>query len=117
MKYMMQLAIIFAIATVGEFLNLLLPFPIPASIYGLCILFFLLSSGLLKLEKIHETGRFLIEIMPVMFIPAAVGLISSYEVLAPALFPILLIIVSTTFLVMIVTGKVTEFFVNKGGKK
>lgn len=117
MKYLKEATIIFAVTAVGECLYALLPFPIPSSIYGLCLMLLLLFTGILKVEQVEHSGRFLIEIMPVMFIPPAVGLLATWADLAPVLLPVLLIILVTTVLVMIVTGKVTEFFMNKGEKK
>ena len=70
--------IILAISLVGEILKYILPLPIPASIYGMAILFAGLMSGLIKLDAVRETGKFLIEIMPLMFIPAGVGLMDSW---------------------------------------
>ena len=39
MKYLFQFTIIGVITAIGELLNLLLPLPVPASIYGLVLLF------------------------------------------------------------------------------
>lgn len=74
MKYVKQFLIILVISFIGEILKYLLPLPIPASIYGMVLLFTGLMTGLIKLEAVRETGKFLIEIMPVMFIPAGVAL-------------------------------------------
>ena len=74
MKYILQFEIIIAISLIGELLNRIIPLPIPASIYGMVILFTALCTGLIKLSAVRETGKFLIYIMPMMFIPATVGL-------------------------------------------
>lgn len=76
MKYLKQFLIILIISFIGEILKEILPLPIPASIYGMVILFVCLLTKVIKLEDVRETGKFLIEIMPVMFIPAGVGLMS-----------------------------------------
>ena len=62
---------------------------------------------------------FLIEIMPVMFIPAAVGLLDSWGVLGSMLVPFIVITLVSTILVMVITGRVTQFFirVDKKGKE
>lgn len=109
MKYIRQFGIILAVTCVGEILKYFIPLPIPASIYGLVIMLGLLMSGRLCLESVRETSEFLVEIMPMMFIPAAVGLLVSWEHLKPILVPVLVITVVSTFVVMIVTGKVTDF--------
>ena len=62
----------------GEILKYLLPLPIPGSIYGLGLMLLFLSLKVIKIESVREVGEFLIEIMPVMFIPAGVGLITAW---------------------------------------
>lgn len=83
MKLLRQFLIILAISFVGEALKYLLPLPVPASIYGMVILFVGLLTGLIKLSWVKDAGKFLIAVMPVMFIPAGVGLMSSWGVLKP----------------------------------
>jgi Putative effector of murein hydrolase LrgA len=112
MKYLKQFLIILVISLIGELLNKLLPLPVPASIYGMVILFIGLLSGVIKLSSVKEAGSFLIEIMPVMFIPAGVGLMSSWLNLKPIIIPVCIITVATIFTVMIVSGHVTQFIVN-----
>ncbi|XCP84928.1 CidA/LrgA family protein [Roseburia hominis] len=111
MKYMRQFGIILGVTCIGEVLKYFIPLPIPGSIYGLVLMLAFLMLGVIKLEKVKETGEFLIEIMPLMFIPAAVGLITSWEQLSSILVPVCVITVVTTFLVMIVTGKVTDLVI------
>ncbi len=95
----------------GEILKAVLPLPIPASIYGMVLLFVALLSGLIKLDQVRDTGKFLIEIMPVMFVPAGVGLMSSWGVLAPVLLPVSIITVITIFTVMGATGVISQFII------
>ena len=67
-----------------------------------------LMTGVIKLSQVHETGTFLIEIMPVMFIPAGVGLMTSWGVLKPVLFPVCIITVVTIITVMAATGLLSQ---------
>lgn len=116
MKYMKQFLLILAVTCIGEILKYFIPLPVPASIYGLAIMLGLLVTGIVRLESVKETAEFLIEIMPVMFIPAAVGLLVSWEQLQPVLIPVCVITIVSTFAVMIVTGKVTDFLTEKKGE-
>ncbi len=109
MKYIKQFLIIISISCIGELLNYIIPLPIPASIYGLVIMLGLLTSKKLKLEAVKETADFLINIMPIMFIPASVGLIAYWEQLQPFLIPVIVITLISTIFVMIATGKTTDF--------
>ena len=117
MKYLKQFLLILAISFLGELLKYILPFPIPASIYGMGIMFAGLMTGVIKLSQVHETGTFLIEIMPVMFIPAGVGLITSWNVLKPLLIPVSIITCLTIVTVMIVSGHVAQIIIKKGKNK
>lgn len=108
MKHIFRLAVILAVSLLGELLNALIPLPIPGSIYGLVLMLIGLCTGLIPLEKVQTTGRFLIDIMPVMFIPAAAGLIDSWSAVRPMLVPALVIMVVSTFVVMGVTGLATQ---------
>lgn len=101
------------ISLAGELLNHLIPLPIPGSIYGFVIVFSLLLSGVLKLSQIKDTASFLITIMPCMFIPAGVGIINSFESVRPVLIPIAFITFVSTFVVMGVSGKITELIVKR----
>lgn len=76
MRYLKQLFIILSISFVGELLNRFVPIPVPASIYGMGIMLLLLGTKILKVESVRDTAKHLIEIMPCMFIPAGVGLMT-----------------------------------------
>lgn len=117
MKYVRQFLLILAISFIGELLKYVLPLPIPASIYGMAILFAGLMTGLIKLEAVKDTGKFLIEIMPLMFIPAGVGLMVSWGRLKPVLVPVCVVTVVTIITVMAVTGRVSQFVIRRDRKR
>lgn len=117
MKYVKQFLIILLISALGEGLYAILPLPIPASVYGVILMLAALISGILKLEQVKETADFLIEIMPVMFIPAGVGLLTAWGDLKPVWMPISVIIAVTTVFVMVVTGWVTQAVIRKNKKE
>ena len=92
MKYFRQFCIIIVISCLGEVCHFWLPLPIPASIYGLLLMLAALCTRL---------------------IPAAVGLLESWGVLRPMLIPLLIIVPVTTILVMVVSGRVTQWVIRK----
>lgn len=114
MKYLKQFLIILVISYAGELLKYVLPLPIPASIYGMIILLVGLLTGWIALDAVKDVGKFLIEIMPVMFIPAGVGLMSSWGILKPLILPVSIITVVTIVTVMAATGKVSQWVIRKG---
>lgn len=117
MKYAKQFTIILVISFIGELLNYLVPLPIPASIYGLVIMLTCLLTGIIPLHAVRDTGRFLVEIMPLMFIPAAGGLLESWGVLKPVWVPVIAITVISTVAVMAVTGRVIQGVIGIGKQR
>lgn len=107
-KYIFQFARITAFCLAGEILAAVLPLPIPASVYGLLLMVVALKTGLLKLEQVRETGLFLTGIFPLLFVPAAAGVMELGSQLIDLLLPAVLAIVPITALVMAVTGMVAQ---------
>ena len=108
MKYVRQFVIIMVFTFLSEVLKALLPFPVPASIYGLLALLLALETKLLPLASVRDVGEFFVEIMPLTFIPAGVGLLESWGVMKPMLGSLVLTVVVSTILVMAVSGLVTQ---------
>jgi holin-like protein len=111
MKYIKQFAIILAVTFLGETLKYIVPLPVPASIYGLLLMLAALKTKIIPVEKVREAGNFMIEVMTLMFIPAAVGLLDSWNILKEIWLPVIIVTIATTILVMAVTGAVTQLFI------
>lgn len=116
-RFIGQTAIILGFTLAGELLHLLLPLPIPAAIYGLVLLFLALTLKIVKVSQIREVSGFLIVFMSVLFVPPAVNLTEYWQLLAPNLIPIVLIVVLSTVLVFAVSGLVTKFLLGRKEKK
>lgn len=120
MSYIFQFCRILAVCFLGEVLANILPFPIPASVYGLVLLLLALKTGIFQLEQVRAAGKFLIAIMPMLFIPAAVGVMELWEDLGAMLIPCVIATVPITMFVMGLTGIVTQNVqrrIGKGGPK
>ena len=117
MKYLKQLAIILLFSFIGETLNGLIPLPVPASMYGLLLLFICLCTGIVKLEQIQETADYLLLIMPITFISPNVGIMKSYLLVQGSLLPIVVIVFLSTALVMTVTGRTAQFMIRHRAQK
>jgi holin-like protein len=115
MKYVIQFLIIILFAFLGEVLHAVIPLPIPASIYGIILLFTALEMKWLKVKDIREVSLFLIAVMPVMFVPAAAGLVDSWGVIKDNIFQYVFITFVSTVVVMVVAGRVTQSVIR--GKK
>lgn len=118
MRYVMQLLIIICFSFAGEILHSIIPLPFPASIYGIILLFISLKLKIVKVRHIREVSTTLIMAMPVMFVPAAVGLISTWENVQNHWWQYIIITVLSTLVVMAVSGWLTQYVIrHKAGKR
>lgn len=122
MKYIKQLMIILLFSFMGEVLNRLIPLPIPASIYGMALLFISLVTKIVKLDQVRETSEFLLSIMLIFFVPASVGIIDTFVAYKSSMILIVVIVIVSTIVVMITSGLVSQYIIKitnrklKGGK-
>lgn len=116
MKYLSQFCILLGFALLGEALQKLIPLPIPASVYGLVLLFLALCLKILKPEQVRQTGNFLTGILPVLFVAPAVGIVDHWALIRPNLLPIALLIAATTALTFGISGRLAQHFLKKEGK-
>ena len=116
MKYLTQFLRILAFTLAGELLQRLVPLPIPASVYGLVLLFGALNTGLVKLEQVKDAGGFLISILPILFVSPAVGILDNWEAIRGALIPILALTLLSTVLTFGIAGRATQAMMGKEEK-
>ena len=116
MKYLSQFLIILGFSFLGEVLQRLIPLPIPASIYGLILLFAALCLKLIRVEQVADAGAFLRSILPMLFVGPAVSILENYGLIADRIGSIALVLVVTTVLTFGITGLVTKCFSKGGGK-
>ncbi|WZL72282.1 CidA/LrgA family protein [Clostridiaceae bacterium 35-E11] len=114
MKILGQFVIITLIWQLGELISRTSSLPIPGSILGMLILFCLLTLGIIKLKWIEECGQFFLKHLAFFFIPSGVALIGSIELLKANWLALLIIILSSTIIVMGITGLVVQKFVKEG---
>lgn len=115
MKYLSQFLIILSFTLAGEALQRIIPLPIPASVYGLVLLFLALCAKLVKVEQVKQAGAFLISLLPFLFVSHVVGIVEHWEAIRPQIFPICLLIVATTVMVFGISGQLTQRL-RKGGQ-
>lgn len=118
MKYLPQILIIILFSFLGEVCHALIPAPIPASIYGMVLMFLALALKLVPVRAVKEAGGFLTGILPVLFVAPIVSLLDYWDIIKPAVLPILLIVLASTLVVFAVSGLVTQLLMKnrKEGK-
>lgn len=117
MKYLSQFLIILGFTLAGEALQRLIPVSIPASVYGLALLFLALCLKIVKVEQVKDVGGFLTSILPVLFVGPTVGILEHWDLIRPQLLLIALLLVSSTVLTFGLSGSLTQWLTRKGGGK
>ena len=117
MKYIMQVLIILGFTFLGEVLAYVIPFPIPAAIYGILLMLIALGTGMLKTNHVKDASSFLISIMPILYVPACVRILEFWGVISKNLTAIITITVVSTFLVFAVSALVTQQLMKKKEEK
>lgn len=115
MKYLSQFLIILGFTLAGEALQRLIPLPIPASVYGIVLLFAALCLGLVKVEQVREAGGFLSSILPILFVSPAVGILEDWALIQKDLLPICLLVFGSTVIIFGLSGRITQWILKKGG--
>ena len=105
--------ILFVISCIGEIMHTYIDLPIPASVYGVIILFLSLWGKVIPLEWVESGADMLIAIMPLLFVPSVVKLVTLKELIMDNLFTLLIIIATSSVVVMVVTGKVSQWMIKR----
>ena len=116
MKIFRESLIIICIYLLGEIISKGLNLPIPGNIIGMIILLILLCTNIIKVEKVETISSFFLDHLAFFFIPAGVGLLTSFDIIKSSLIQILLICIIATSLVIVVTGLTVQTLVKLTSK-
>ncbi|CAF1719792.1 Holin-like protein CidA [Bacillus subtilis] len=112
-----QIALLFIFARLINWVTALLHINIPGSIIGIVILFTLLHFNIIKLEWIELGAAWLLGELLLFFIPSAVGVIEYGDIMSKFGVSILLVVIISTFVVMVSTGTLTQLIAKRKEKK
>jgi holin-like protein len=113
MHYLKQFTVIIAISAVSELLAIFIPLPIPASIYGMSLLFLLLMTGVLKLQQVENAANLLLGIMPALFVVSGAGLITSYGQIAENFASWIAVNIGSTIVILATTGLLAQGLIRR----
>ena len=117
MKIFREAIIILGIYLIGELISKGFSLPLPGNIIGMIILLVLLCTNVIKIEKVENISAFFLDHLSFFFIPAGVGLISSFASIKDSLVYILLLCLITTAIVIVSTGTVVQYIIKIQEKK
>jgi len=98
MKMMYQIGILFGVCLLGQAISGFLPISFPGSVLSMIILFLLLFFRVIKVDHIRQKADFLLKNMSFFFIPAGIGILSSFDLIRSSILPLITVIIVTTIL-------------------
>ncbi|WP_372714554.1 CidA/LrgA family protein [Ilyobacter sp.] len=110
---MLEFCTIFGFLYAGNLVSNLLSVPVPGTVVGMIFLFFSLHLKLLKLESIERAANILLMNMAILFIPPGVSLIKSLRLLEGSWIKIIFIMIVTTIITIVVTGKFIQYLIGR----
>ena len=117
MKIFRESIIILGIYLIGELISKFFKLPLPGNIIGLIILLTLLCTNIIKVEKVETVSTFFLDHLAFFFIPAGVGLLSSFDTIKSSLVSILILCLITTAIVIVCTGIIVQYIIGIQTKK
>lgn len=105
---LLQLLIIFAFLAIGELVVWLTDVPIPSSIIGMLLLTVALQLRLVKLRQVEGLADFLVKNLGFFFVPAGIGVMVHFDLIAKQWMPIIVASVVSIVVVLGVTGWVHQ---------
>ena len=116
LKYLRQFLIITAFSLAGEVAQRMIPISIPASVYGIFLLFGALCLGIVKVESVRDAGGFLSSILPILFVPPVIGILENWQLIKPSVPVIFLLSLISTITTFAVSGRFAQWASGKGGE-
>lgn len=100
----LQCGMLFAFLALGELIVWATDIPVPSSIIGMVMLAAALKAGVVKLRQVEQFANFLVKNLGFFFVPAGVGVMRNFGIIADEWVPIVAATVVSTFIIIAVTG-------------
>lgn len=115
MKFFRESILILSIYFAGELVSKLLHLPIPGNIIGMILLFLLLTSNIVKVEKVEPLANFFRSFS--LFLYSSICRTNDFICwFKSSLFKIILLCIITTIIVLSATALTVEFICKKKSK-
>nr|WP_205188881.1 CidA/LrgA family protein [Metabacillus iocasae] len=112
-----QISVLYGIYKLGGYIQEFFHIPIPGSIVGMVLLFLLLQTKLIKEKWLLQGSSWLLAHLPLLFVPATVGVMQYLDYFKGDGFISVVIVITSTLLVLVSTGGISQYISNKQTKK
>lgn len=112
-----QIGILYLFYLAGDWIQELLHLSLPGSIIGLLLLWAALLCKLLPAKWIDSGANFIQNYLPLVFIPATIGIMNYFNIFAGKGFLLILVVIASTLITMIAAGYTSQFITRRSGKE
>ena len=113
MKIVRGIVILLVFYGVGMAASKWLHIPLPGNLLGMLILTLGLCMGWIRMDWVEQASSFLVRHMMLFFVPIIVGVASYMNLISQDPWPILVALVVGPMLVMLVTGRVVQWYLKR----
>ncbi|NRD80101.1 CidA/LrgA family protein [Bacillus sp. BRMEA1] len=113
----LQVGILNIFLFLGMLVKHFIPLPIPASMFGLCLLFLALCFKIIKLEWVEKGAAWLMAELLLFFVPSAVGIVNYQQIISMQGAEIIVLIAVSTIIVMGMTALTAEKITGRKGSE
>lgn len=117
MKIVQGILILLAFYGVGTLASKWLHIPMPGNLLGMLLLALCLCMGWIRMDWVEQASAFLIRHMMLFFVPIIVGVASYMNWIAKDPWSILTALVLGPLVVMLVSGRVVQWYLNRSKQK
>ncbi len=117
MKILKEFTIILLIIFFSDTFSKTFSLPLPGSIIGMLLLLGLLLLKIVKVETLKTSSTYMLDNLAFFFLPAGVGIISSFDLLKGNTIKIIVIIIISTLVVLLVTGYTVQGLITLKNKR
>ena len=114
LRLLVGLAVLVAAYALGEGIARTTHLPLPGNVIGMLLLLALLGARVVPRSSLEPAADLLLRHLPLLFVPAAVGVVRYVGLIRAELWTVATITVLTTALVLIVTGRIAAATVARG---
>ena len=98
-------------------MSVILPqFPVPTPLIGLILLFFCLTSGLVRLEQVEKLSQNLLGMIGLLFVPSGISLANSLHLFREEGIKIIVVVILATIILLLSVAYTSKIIAKIAGK-
>lgn len=111
-KIAFQVSVLYGLYLIGLWIKECFHLSLPGGVIGMLILFVLLHIPFLS-RWVGDGSMFLVKVLPILFIPATVGIMNYFSLFSPKGLVTIFIVIGSTAMVMVSSGWISQKMIQR----